>query len=98
MYLEAGRDLFRGVMLLLAAAIAYWVSLTAGLALVVFVSVMTLQSVMTDWCPADLILRPLGLKKKLAAGNKGGPSTIVYCHTVTAKGPLAFNKTAYFLP
>ena len=48
MYLEAGRDLFRGVILLLAAAIAYWVSLTVGLALVVFVGVMTLQSVMTD--------------------------------------------------
>ncbi len=65
MYLEAGRDLFRGVIMLLAAAIAYWVNLTAGLALVVFVGVMTLQSVVTDWCPADLILRPLGLKKKL---------------------------------
>lgn len=65
MYLETGRDLFRGVIMLLAAAIAYWVNLTAGLALVVFVGVMTLQSVVTDWCPADLILRPLGLKKKL---------------------------------
>ena len=65
MYLETGRDLFRGIMILVAAAIAYWVNLTAGLALAVFVGVMTLQSVITDWCPADLILRPLGLKKKL---------------------------------
>lgn len=65
MYLEAGRDLFRGVIMLLAAAIAYWVNLTAGLVLAVFVGVMTLQSVVTDWCPADLILRPLGLKKRL---------------------------------
>jgi hypothetical protein len=39
MYLETGRDLFRGTMIL--------------------------QSVITDWCPVDLILRPLGLKKKL---------------------------------
>jgi DUF2892 family protein len=65
MYLETGRDLFRGIMILLAVAISYWVSLTAGLALAIFVGVMTLQSVVTDWCPADLILRPLGLKKKL---------------------------------
>ena len=65
MYLEAGRDLFRGIMILLAAAIAHWVNLAAGLALVIFVGVMTLQSVVTDWCPADLILRPFGLKKKL---------------------------------
>ncbi len=65
MYLETGRDIFRGILILLAAGIAYWVNLTAGLALAVFIGVMTLQSVMTDWCPADLILRPLGLKKKL---------------------------------
>lgn len=65
MYLENGRDLFRGIMILIAAAIAYWVDLTAGLALTVFVGVMTLQSVFTDWCAVDLILRPMGLKKKL---------------------------------
>jgi len=65
MYLETGRDIFRGILILLAAAIAYWVNLTAGLALAVFIGIMTLQSVITDWCPADLILRPLGLRKKL---------------------------------
>ncbi len=65
MYLESGRDLFRGILILLAAALVYWGSLTAGLVLAVFVGIMTLQSVVTDWCPADLILRPLGLKKKL---------------------------------
>ena len=65
MYLESGRDLFRGVMILIAVALARWVDLTAGLALAVFMGVMILQSVWTDWCPADLILRPLGLKKKL---------------------------------
>jgi hypothetical protein len=52
-------------MTLLSVAIIYWVNLTAGLALAIFVGVMTLQSVVTDWCPADLVLRPLGLKKKL---------------------------------
>jgi len=65
MYLENGRDLFRGVMILISVAIAYWVNLIAGLALAVFVGVMTLQSVWTDWCPIDLILKPMGLKKKL---------------------------------
>lgn len=65
MYLENGRDLFRGVMILISVVLAYWVSLSAGLTLAVFVGAMTLQSVWTDWCPADLFLRPMGLKKKL---------------------------------
>jgi len=69
MYLETGRDIFRGLMILVAAAIAYWVNLSVGLALVVFIGVMVLQSAITDWCPVYLILRPLGLKKKLEHGR-----------------------------
>jgi hypothetical protein len=65
MYLENGRDLLRGTLILSSAAIAHWINLAVGLALVVFVSAMILQCVITDWCPVDLILRPLGLKKKL---------------------------------
>ncbi len=65
MYLENGRDLFRGIMILLAAFLAWQVDLTIGLALAVFVGVMTLQSAFTDWCAVDLILKPMGLKKKL---------------------------------
>jgi hypothetical protein len=65
MYLENGRDLIRGVLILLFAAIAYWADLTVGLVLVAFMGVMILQSVFTDWCPADLLLRPMGLKRKL---------------------------------
>ena len=65
MYIENGRDLFRGILILISAAIAYWVDVTAGLALAVFVGVMTLQSVWTDWCAVDLVLRPMGLRKKL---------------------------------
>ncbi len=64
MYLENGRDLFRGILILIFAAIAYWVSLTTGLVLAAFMGVMILQSAITDWCPADLLLRPLGLKSK----------------------------------
>lgn len=65
MYLENGRDIFRGILLLIFAALAYWVNLTAGLLLVAFMGAMILQSAFTGWCPADLILRPLGLKGKL---------------------------------
>lgn len=65
MYLENGRALVQGIMLLVFAAIAYWVSLPVGLALVAFMGVMRLQESVTDWCPSDLFLRPMGLKKKL---------------------------------
>ncbi len=64
MYIENARDLYRGIMILVAAALAWWVDLTIGLALAVFVGVMTLQSAFTDWCAVDLILRPMGLKSK----------------------------------
>ncbi len=64
MYLENGRDLFRSILILIFAAIAYWIDLTIGLALVAFVGVMILQSVSTNWCPADLLLRLVGLKSK----------------------------------
>ena len=67
MYLENGRDIFRSVLILAGAAIAWWVNLTAGLVLVALVGLLILQSAFTDWCPADLILRPLGLKKKRPA-------------------------------
>lgn len=65
MYLETGRDIFRSLMILLAVALAYWINLKVGLALAAVVGLMTLQSVFTDWCPADLILRPMGMKRKL---------------------------------
>ena len=65
MYLENGRDLVRAILILVFVAIAYWYSLSLGLLLVAFMGLMILQSVFTDWCPADLILKPLGLKKKL---------------------------------
>jgi len=65
MYLENGRDMVRGILILIFAAIAYWVDLTTGLLLVAFMGVMILQSVFTGWCPADLFLRPVGLKGKL---------------------------------
>ena len=65
MYLENGRDIIRGILLVMFVAITYWIDLTTGLALVAFMGVMILQCAFTDWCPADLFLRPMGLKKKL---------------------------------
>jgi hypothetical protein len=65
MYLENGRDIARGVLILSFAAVAYWVDHAFGLALIVVMGLLILQSAFTDWCPADLVLRPLGLKKKL---------------------------------
>lgn len=64
MYLENGRDLVRGILILAFAAVAYWVDLTTGLVLVGFMGLMILQSTFTDWCPVDLVLRPMGLRSK----------------------------------
>jgi len=64
MYLENGRDIVRGILILIFAAIAYWVDLSLGVVLVAFMGLMILQSAFTNWCPADLFLRPLGMKSK----------------------------------
>jgi len=65
MYLERGRALAQGIMTLVFIAIAYWVSLPIGLALLAFMGVMRIQESVTDWCPSDLVLRLIGLKKKV---------------------------------
>ena len=57
MYLENGRDIVRGILILIFAIIAYWVDLTTGLILIAFMGIMILQSAFTGWCPADLLLR-----------------------------------------
>ncbi|MBI3914266.1 MAG: DUF2892 domain-containing protein [Chloroflexi bacterium] len=67
MHLENGRDIVRGILLLIFAAIAFWVDRTIGLALVALMGVLILQSAFTNWCPEDLILRPIGLKSKRLA-------------------------------
>ena len=69
MYLENGRDIVRGILILIFATIAYWVDLTTGLILIAFMGIMILQSAFTGWCPADLLLLPMGLKKKGAGGG-----------------------------
>ncbi len=64
MYLENGRDIVRGILILAFVAIAHWIDVTTGLALLAFMGVMILQSAFTDWCPADLFLRPLAFRSK----------------------------------
>ena len=76
MYLENGRDIFRGVLILVFAVIAYWGDLTTGLLLVAFIGVLILQSAFTDWCPADLILRPMGMKMKLESKEQKSSTSI----------------------
>jgi hypothetical protein len=70
MYLENGRDLFRGVLILIFVAVAYWADLTTGLVLAGFVGLLILQSAFTNWCPADLFLRPMGLRGKLESRRR----------------------------
>jgi Inner membrane protein YgaP-like, transmembrane domain len=64
MFLENARDVVRGILILVFAAIAQWGDLTIGLILLAFMGLMVLQSAWTDWCPADLFLRPMGVKRK----------------------------------
>jgi Protein of unknown function (DUF2892) len=71
MSLENGRDIVRGILILIFAIIAYCANLMIGLVLIVFMGIMILQSAFTGWCPADLLLLPMGLKKKGAGGGGG---------------------------
>lgn len=65
MHLEQGRALVQGMLMLIFSAIAHWVSSPVGLALLSFMGVMRIQESVTDWCPSDLVLRPMGLERKL---------------------------------
>lgn len=75
MYLENGRDIARGALILIFAAVAYWADQSLGLALIAVMGLLILQSAFTDWCPADLILRPLGLKRKLEGKKPVKPTS-----------------------
>jgi len=64
MFIENARSLVQGTLLLVFAAVAYWVSVPVGLGLVVFMGVMKLQESKTNWCPSDPVLRTIGMKKR----------------------------------
>jgi hypothetical protein len=65
MNLEKGRNIFRSIVILISDVLAYWVNLTAGLMLTVFIGVMILQSVFTDWCPSGFNSSPDGTEKEI---------------------------------
>ncbi|MBI3944283.1 MAG: hypothetical protein HY321_00010 [Armatimonadetes bacterium] len=67
MYLENARALLQGVLLLVFATIAYWVSLRIGVGLVALMGVMKIQESRTGWCPSDVFFRPMGLKRRWEA-------------------------------
>ena len=64
MHLEQGRSLVQGVMILVFAAVAAWVSAPVGLALVAFMGIVKIQESFTDWCPSDLVLKAMGFTRK----------------------------------
>ncbi len=74
MTLEAGRDIVRGALILLFTAVAAWVDRATGLVLLAVMGLLILQSSVTNWCPADLILRPLGLRSGRSAGPEARQS------------------------
>lgn len=66
MTVERGLRLMAGVVVLVSLALAYrfsyyWLWLTA------FVGLNLLQSAFTNWCPAMMILRTIGLKDATCA-------------------------------
>lgn len=65
LYLENARALVQGSLVLVFAAIAYWINLEIGIVLVAIMGFLLVQSSVTDWCIPDPFLRRLGFKKKL---------------------------------
>ena len=61
MNVERGLRLMAGVIILFSLGLAYWLS-PYWLLLTAFVGLNLLQSAFTNWCPAMMILRAIGLK------------------------------------
>jgi hypothetical protein len=61
MTLENGVRLLAGSMVLVSVALAHWVS-PYWLFLTVFVGLNLFQSALTKWCPAEYVLKAMGLK------------------------------------
>jgi hypothetical protein len=67
MTIERGVRLLAGTMVLLSLALSEWVS-HYWLFLTLFVGLNLFQSALTTWCPAEYILKAIGL-------SEGGKST-----------------------
>ena len=61
MTVERGLRLMAGAMIVISLLLAHFVSLY-WLWLTVFVGLNLFQSALTNWCPAMLVLRKMGLK------------------------------------
>ncbi len=61
MTVERGVRLLAGSMILISLVLAEWVS-HYWLLLALFVGLNLFQSALTTWCPAEYILRAIGLK------------------------------------
>lgn len=70
MTVERALRLLAGAMILLSIALAHWVS-PYWLLLTAFVGLNLLQSGVTNWCPAMMVLRALGLKDAACATAPG---------------------------
>lgn len=66
MKMENAIRILAGTMVLLSLALAHWVS-QYWLWLAVFVGVNLIQSALTGFCPAEIILRKLGVGKEQAS-------------------------------
>lgn len=62
MTVERAVRLLAGSMILISLVLAQWVS-HFWLLLTLFVGLNLFQSALTNWCPAEFILRALGLKQ-----------------------------------
>ncbi len=68
MTVERGVRLMGGVVVLMSLALAHFIS-PNWLWLTAFVGLNLLQSAFTNWCPAMLILRAMGLKDASCSPN-----------------------------
>lgn len=68
MNIERAIRLMAGTMVLLSLALAHWVS-PYWLLLTTFVGLNLFQSALTRWCPAEYVLKALGLQN--SAGGCG---------------------------
>ena len=89
MYLENGRALVQGIMLLVFAAIAYWVSPRIGLALVVFMGGHEAPGKQDRLVSLGSPLEADGLEEEAANQKlKGGENHVVPHHSDPHSGEL----------
>lgn len=69
MTVERGLRLLAGTFVLLSLSLGYWVS-PYWFLFTAFVGLNLFQSSITNWCPAMMILRRMGLKHACSEGDK----------------------------